>query len=53
MRSGEEEDLEESLLKECHADDDYVYPGLEASDDELRVFKPRGRSKRDEAWNPK
>lgn len=53
LRPGEEEDLEESLLKECHADDDYVYPGLEASDDELRVFKPRGRSKRDEAWNPK
>ncbi|KAH7978061.1 hypothetical protein HPB49_004349 [Dermacentor silvarum] len=26
MRSGEEEYLEESLLKECHPDDDYVYP---------------------------
>ncbi|KAH7979770.1 hypothetical protein HPB49_010933 [Dermacentor silvarum] len=33
MRYGEEEYLEEFLLKECHADDDYVYPGLEASDD--------------------
>ncbi|KAH7979765.1 hypothetical protein HPB49_010928 [Dermacentor silvarum] len=33
MRYGEEEYLEEFLLKECHADDDYVYPGQEASDD--------------------
>ncbi|KAH7978062.1 hypothetical protein HPB49_004350 [Dermacentor silvarum] len=32
MQYCHEEDLEESLLKECHADD-YVYPGLEASDD--------------------
>ncbi|XP_064488652.1 histone lysine demethylase PHF8-like [Ornithodoros turicata] len=48
----DDEDLEESL-KKCHQDEEFVYPGLDASDDELHVFKPRGRSKRDEAWNPK
>ncbi|CAN8018290.1 unnamed protein product, partial [Ixodes persulcatus] len=51
-REGDDEDFEESL-KKCHQDEEYVYPGLEASDDELHVFKPRGRWKRDEAWNPK
>lgn len=32
-----------------------VYPSLDNSDDdeELHIFKPRGRSKVDEAWNPK
>ncbi|GFQ73696.1 histone lysine demethylase PHF8, partial [Trichonephila clavata] len=29
------------------------YLGLDASDDECHVFKPRGRSRRDEPWNPK
>lgn len=31
-----------------------VYPSLDNSDDEdIHIFKPRGRSKIDEAWNPK
>lgn len=31
-----------------------VYPSLDNSDDEdIHIFKPRGRSKVDEAWNPK
>lgn len=32
-----------------------VYPSLDNSDDEddVHIFKPRGRSKVDEAWNPK
>lgn len=31
-----------------------VYPTLDISDDEdFPVFKPRGKKKEDEAWNPK
>lgn len=31
-----------------------VYPSLDNSDDDdFHIFKPRGRSKIDEAWNPK
>jgi [histone H3]-dimethyl-L-lysine9 demethylase len=30
-----------------------VYPSLDVSDDDDFVFKPRGRRKMDEAWNPK
>jgi hypothetical protein len=30
-----------------------VYPSLDGSDDDDFVFKPRGRRKMDEAWNPK
>lgn len=31
-----------------------VYPSLDLSDDEdFPVFKPRGKKKEDEAWNPK
>lgn len=31
-----------------------VYPSLDNSDDDdIHIFKPRGRSKVDEAWNPK
>lgn len=32
-----------------------VYPSLDNSDDDedCHIFKPRGRSKVDEAWNPK
>ncbi|XP_043216778.1 lysine-specific demethylase 7B-like isoform X2 [Amphibalanus amphitrite] len=33
-------------------DDEYVYPAIDDSDDE-HVFKPRGRRRGDEAWNPK
>jgi hypothetical protein len=30
-----------------------VYPALDGSDDEDLIFKPRGKRKLDEAWNPK
>ncbi|KAG8186564.1 hypothetical protein JTE90_020863 [Oedothorax gibbosus] len=51
--SGQEYDDFEEQLKQCHQDGDYIYLGLEGSDDECHVFKPRGRSRRDEPWNPK
>ncbi|XP_067129038.1 histone lysine demethylase PHF8-like isoform X2 [Centruroides vittatus] len=51
-RFDEDDDFEESL-KQCHQDGEFIYLGLEASDDEIHVFKPRGRTKRDEPWNPK
>ncbi|XP_055937481.1 histone lysine demethylase PHF8-like isoform X2 [Argiope bruennichi] len=51
--SNQEYDDFEEQLKQCHQDGDYIYLGLEASDDECHVFKPRGRSRRDEPWNPK
>ncbi|RZC33738.1 lysine-specific demethylase 7B [Asbolus verrucosus] len=45
---------EEGNLNNVHQDEDYIYPSLDNSDDEdIHIFKPRGRSKIDEAWNPK
>ncbi|KAJ8914763.1 hypothetical protein NQ315_013266 [Exocentrus adspersus] len=44
----------EENVNNVHQDDDYIYPSLDNSDDEdVHIFKPRGRSKIDEAWNPK
>ncbi|CAH1103341.1 unnamed protein product [Psylliodes chrysocephalus] len=44
----------EENVNNVHQDDDYIYPSLDNSDDEdVHIFKPRGRSKVDEAWNPK
>ncbi|XP_045482030.1 lysine-specific demethylase 7B-like [Harmonia axyridis] len=41
-------------ISNVHQDEDYIYPALDNSDDEdVHIFKPRGRSKVDEAWNPK
>ncbi|EFA11284.1 lysine-specific demethylase 7B [Tribolium castaneum] len=46
--------LEDGNLNNVHQDEDYIYPSLDNSDDEdIHIFKPRGRSKIDEAWNPK
>ncbi|XP_063607384.1 lysine-specific demethylase phf2-like isoform X1 [Penaeus indicus] len=46
-------DDDENMSK-VHQDEDYVYPSLDLSDDEdFPVFKPRGKKKEDEAWNPK
>ncbi|XP_050685869.1 histone lysine demethylase PHF8-like isoform X3 [Eriocheir sinensis] len=46
-------DDDENMSK-VHQDEDYVYPTLDISDDEdFPVFKPRGKKKEDEAWNPK
>ncbi|XP_060515940.1 histone lysine demethylase PHF8-like [Cylas formicarius] len=45
--------LEEDV-NNVHQDEDYIYPSLDNSDDEdIHIFKPRGRTKVDEAWNPK
>uniref|UniRef100_T1IVH5 [histone H3]-dimethyl-L-lysine(36) demethylase n=1 Tax=Strigamia maritima TaxID=126957 RepID=T1IVH5_STRMM len=46
------DDVGENMSK-CHQDDEYVYPTLDESDDDIHVFKPRGRAKKDEPWNPK
>ncbi|XP_028135953.1 lysine-specific demethylase 7B-like isoform X2 [Diabrotica virgifera virgifera] len=44
----------EENVSNVHQDEDYIYPSLDNSDDEdVHIFKPRGRSKVDEAWNPK
>ncbi|XP_066997900.1 histone lysine demethylase PHF8 isoform X2 [Anabrus simplex] len=40
-------------IDKVHQDDDYIYPTLDASDDDDLIFKPRGRRKLDEAWSPK
>ncbi|XP_044740816.1 lysine-specific demethylase 7B-like [Chrysoperla carnea] len=41
-------------ISNVHQDDEYIYPALDVSDDEdSHIFKPRGRTKVDEAWNPK
>ncbi|GAB1606736.1 histone lysine demethylase PHF8-like [Argonauta hians] len=45
---------EEEQLGVCYKDDEYIYPSLDISDDEdSHIFKPRGRQKKDETWNPK
>ncbi|XP_059468980.1 histone lysine demethylase PHF8-like isoform X2 [Neocloeon triangulifer] len=49
----ETEEPPEDPVANVHQDDDYVYPSLDGSDEEDFVFKPRGRRKMDEAWNPK
>ncbi|XP_034250698.1 histone lysine demethylase PHF8-like isoform X2 [Thrips palmi] len=46
------EELGEPIDK-VHQDEDYIYPSLDASDDEDGVFKPRSKRPMDEAWNPK
>ncbi|XP_021927667.1 lysine-specific demethylase 7B-like [Zootermopsis nevadensis] len=40
-------------IDKVHQDEDYIYPALDGSDDEDLIFKPRGKRKLDEAWNPK
>lgn len=40
-------------IDKVHQDEDYIYPALDGSDDEDLIFKPRGKRKMDEAWNPK
>ena len=45
---------EDESISRVHQDEDYVYPTLDQSDDEdFPIFKPRGKKKEDEAWNPK
>ncbi|KAF5276696.1 hypothetical protein FQA39_LY06500 [Lamprigera yunnana] len=46
--------IDEENINNVHQDEDYIYPSLDNSDDEeIHIFKPRGRLKVDEAWNPK
>ncbi|XP_011630466.1 histone lysine demethylase PHF8-like isoform X1 [Pogonomyrmex barbatus] len=40
-------------IDKVHQDDDFIYPALDASDDEDYIFKPKAKSQIDEAWNPK
>ncbi|CAL7937252.1 unnamed protein product [Xylocopa violacea] len=50
-----DEDDEQSIenIDKVHQDDDFIYPALDASDDEDYIFKPKAKSQIDEAWNPK
>ncbi|XP_012280694.1 lysine-specific demethylase 7A isoform X2 [Orussus abietinus] len=48
----EDDQLIENIDK-VHQDDDFIYPALDASDEEEYIFKPRGKRRVDEAWNPK
>ncbi|GLV43139.1 Lysine demethylase 2 [Carabus blaptoides fortunei] len=53
-RSTPPKDHFEENIRNVHQDDEYIYPSLDNSDEEdYQIFKPRGRSKVDEAWNPK
>ncbi|XP_011308381.1 histone lysine demethylase PHF8 isoform X2 [Fopius arisanus] len=49
----EEDDQSIENIDKVHQDDDFIYPALDASDDEEYIFKPRGKRRVDEAWNPK
>ena len=40
-------------IDKVHQDDDFIYPALDASDDEDYIFKSKSKSQIDEAWNPK
>lgn len=45
---------EEEQLGVCYKDEEYIYTSLDLSDDEdQHIFKPRGKQKKDETWNPK
>lgn len=45
---------DDEISSTVHQDDDYIYPSLDNSDEEdVHIFKPRGRTKVDEAWSPK
>ncbi|XP_034949033.1 histone lysine demethylase PHF8-like isoform X2 [Chelonus insularis] len=49
----DDDDLSIENIDKVHQDDDFIYPALDASDDEEYIFKPRGKRRVDEAWNPK
>ncbi|XP_066588907.1 histone lysine demethylase PHF8-like isoform X2 [Prorops nasuta] len=50
---GEDDDQSIENIDKVHQDDDFIYPALDASDDEDYMFKPKAKSQIDEAWNPK
>ncbi|XP_020290653.1 lysine-specific demethylase phf2-like isoform X2 [Pseudomyrmex gracilis] len=51
----DDDDDDQSIenIDKVHQDDDFIYPALDASDDEDYIFKPKSKSQIDEAWNPK
>ncbi|XP_025153325.1 histone lysine demethylase PHF8 isoform X2 [Harpegnathos saltator] len=56
QRDNNDDDDDDQLIEnidKVHQDDDFIYPALDASDDEEYSFKPKAKSQIDEAWNPK
>ncbi|XP_014478658.1 PREDICTED: lysine-specific demethylase 7A-like isoform X2 [Dinoponera quadriceps] len=55
QRDNTDDDDDQSIenIDKVHQDDDFIYPALDASDDEEFIFKPKAKSQIDEAWNPK
>ncbi|XP_028519939.1 lysine-specific demethylase 7A-like isoform X2 [Apis cerana] len=53
MQPDEDDDQSIENIDKVHQDDDFIYPSLDASDDEDSIFKPKAKSQIDEAWNPK
>ncbi|XP_070161711.1 histone lysine demethylase PHF8 isoform X4 [Polyergus mexicanus] len=55
QQNDDDDDDDQSIenIDKVHQDDDFIYPALDASDDEDYIFKPKAKSQIDEAWNPK
>ncbi|CAD1477112.1 unnamed protein product, partial [Heterotrigona itama] len=53
VHTSEDDDQSIENIDKVHQDDDFIYPALDASDDEDYIFKPKAKSQIDEAWNPK
>ncbi|XP_060818110.1 histone lysine demethylase PHF8-like isoform X3 [Bombus pascuorum] len=53
VQTSEDDDQSIENIDKVHQDDDFIYPTLDASDDEDFIFKPKAKSQIDEAWNPK
>ncbi|EGI57244.1 PREDICTED: lysine-specific demethylase phf2-like isoform X1 [Acromyrmex echinatior] len=56
IKSQNDDEDDDQLIEnidKVHQDDDFIYPALDASDDEDYIFKPKAKSQIDEAWNPK
>ncbi|XP_076394484.1 histone lysine demethylase PHF8 isoform X1 [Megachile rotundata] len=55
VKTQRDDDDDQSIenIDKVHQDDDFIYPALDASDDEDYIFKPKAKSQIDEAWNPK
>merc|ERR1712020_597187 len=45
--------MEDMNMTKVHQDDDYIYPSLELSDDEMEVGPSVTKAKDDTAWTPK
>ncbi|KAG7207012.1 hypothetical protein KM043_000902 [Ampulex compressa] len=53
VQHDDDDDQSIENIDKVHQDDDFIYPALDASDDEEYIFKPKAKSQIDEAWNPK